>query len=181
MKETPSNGNSYNKIRGWLILVAVPLLLNIISMFQLTNNFFNYNQSAWVEKPSILSQRINPDSGTATTGSEWSSQEVSPQKLFLLVELLGILALFLFSLVLPLFFIQRRKFFPRLMIFYFVCLMVILVVGMWGLYSFPGSGLTYTTTNYEKDIEYILHRAVIGAVLIAYLLYSKRAKSTFVR
>ncbi len=168
-----SPGGRNNKIRGWLLFVAVALVLNLISMVHFTVNVFGYSAHNWPEKPTYV--RIWTNQETGTTWQSVGHQTDPYRRLFLIGELSGIILLLMFSIILLVLFIQRRKIFPNLTILYLVCLNVLFIAGLWGVHRFLDGGYM------AEELDLLLRRAVISAVLIPYLLYSKRVKGTFIR
>jgi len=153
--------NAYRKIGGWLILFAIGIVLYpariLVALF--TELLPALSHANW--------------SGLTTPGSQgyhplWNS--------LLIVELVGNICFFFFSICLMVFFFQRRQIVISLAMAFLLANLLFV-----GLDFFVTHRYLINTGSINPNSALNLVRTVVAsAIWIPYLLLSKRVKRTFV-
>jgi len=154
--------NIYPKIGGWLILCAIGLLL--------------YPVQTMVFLITELIPALSPENWSALTSpaSPYYHSYLAP---LLIAELVGNICFFIFSICLVVFFFQRRKYAPKLIVLFLI-----------GNLIFVGFDYFVTTfiiirpssINMDATINFV-RTTVAGLVWIPYFIFSKRVARTFVK
>jgi len=157
--ETPDAQSE--KIRGWLILPAIGLIVTPLrGLFFLGKNFLPiFTTKAW--------------SALTTPGTEAYHPLWAPVLIF---ELVGNIALIVFSVIVAVFFFQKRRIVPKIVIALFLANLIFVAV------DYPFSRLIPAVAS-QKDMESMkeLARALLACVVwVPYFLVAKRVKATFV-
>ena len=162
-RKTKQGGEiAYQKIGGWLILCAIGLML--------------YPVQTMVFLITELIPALSPDNWSALTSptSPYYHSFLAP---LVIAELVGNICFFIFSICLVIFFFQRRKYAPKLIIFFLI-----------GNLIFVGFDYLVTTfiiirpskINMDATINFVRTTAA-GLIWVPYFLFSKRVARTFVK
>jgi hypothetical protein len=153
---------AYEKIGGWLVLLAIGLVLNPIRLLVIMGRDFLplFLSGGW----SVLTTP-----GTTAYHPLWAP--------VLMFEIGGNTALLGFSVLVAVFFFQKRKLLPRLMIA-FLLVNFLLVAADY----FVADLLPSVASQKDPEATMELARALIaGVIWVPYFVVSKRVKRTFVR
>jgi len=153
---------NYDKIGGWLILVAIGLIIAPlrILLFTLKDIFPVFAPQTW----SVLT----------TPGSEAYHPLWAP---LLIGELVGNLFFVFLGIVLVVLFFQRRKIVPKLVIIYLVTNLGFVIADAYVATLIP----IVAQQDNTSTVKEIVRGVVSAAIWTPYFLISKRAKGTFVR
>ena len=162
-RKTKQGGEiAYQKIGGWLILCAIGLMLYPVQtmVFLITELIPALSPENW----SMLTSPASPNYHSF----------LAP---LVIAELVGNICFFIFSICLVIFFFQRRKYAPKLIIFFLI-----------GNLIFVGFDYLVTTfiiirpstINMDATINFVRTTAA-GLIWIPYFLFSKRVARTFVK
>ena len=153
------------QINGWLILVAIGIVLTPIIQ---TVNFFKYghfNNSTWVNI---------------------SSYELTSAiyiRLLLFSEIIVNTLLIVYSVLIMVLFFNRRKSLPQHYIIFRVLSVVIPVIDIimvYSVYAYAKVDLSLLGIDIPSEVLATLRSLVVSAIWIAYFLRSTRVKETFV-
>ena len=156
------DGKAYSKIGGWLILFALGLVLYPVqTLFLLVTELF----------PAVFSNNWAALTSPENPGyhSLWA-----PLVIF---ELVGSSVFFMYSILLIVWFFQRRRRVPGL-VYFFLAANIFFVSTDYliiNLFLIRGNSMNLDTTiNFVRTV-------VAGAVWIPYFMFSRRVKQTFTR
>jgi len=153
---------NYQKIGGWLILVAIGVVVTpFIYLYILYTNFLPIftDNNTWAVLTTPGTQAYHP---------MWAP--------LIIFEILGNVGLFVFSIAVAIAFFQKRRFLPKLYITLLLSVLAFLIIDHLLSQSIP-----YIASMDNTDsIRGIIRGAATSAVWIAYFLKSERVKGTFV-
>src|SRR5574341_1139919 len=152
----------YDKIRGWLILVAIGLVLGPIRLFSfiLKDILPAFEKETWA----IIS----------TPGTEVYHPMFAP---LIIGEVIINVLFLIFSIAVAILFFQRKKIVPKLIIILYLTYLVFLVVDY-----FVSDLIPFVAAQDDSDTErQIIQAFFITAIWVPYFIKSKRVKGTFVR
>jgi hypothetical protein len=148
-----------NRIRGWLLLLAIGVLL---TPFTFGSTLFHVANAMSADTWAALTTY-----GNARYSALWAP--------LLLLELVENMGQFVFSLLLLVLFFRHRSSYPRLAIGFFVIGCVLqfadIVLG----------GLTPIHTDGSKEAAVLARQCIATVIWTIYLLRSRRVKATFVK
>jgi len=146
MNNTQPTEIQYNKIRGWLIFIAIIL-------------FF------------LLPISLYRDSCADLVALLWVFGDTIelPYLPFIILELSGNILFFIFSIIVFVYFFKRRRFFPKLILIFFISHSI-----------FDWINVSIASLIKEVSIEESIILFIIYLGLSFYFLISKRVKYTFV-
>jgi len=154
----------YNKIKGWLILIAVILIFiliySLIGLAHYLSPFSSPEMPPGMESISDWSAMTNPESELYTP----------MYKPLIIFGLTANVALFVFSLIVVVLFFQKRKLFRFMAILLFISNLII--------YTIEYSLFSLMSGKMEFPIDPVIS-LILCLILLPYLLTSKRAKETF--
>ena len=165
MKDThpgQDHEKSYDKIGGWLILFAVGLVLYPLqTLYLLVTELF----------PAVFSD--NWAALTTPTDPGYHSLW-APLVIF---ELVGSSVFFIFSIILIVWFFQRRRRVPGLVFLFLAANIIFVSTDYWiiNFYLIRGNLI-----NLDATINFV-RTVVAGAIWIPYFMFSKRVAKTFTR
>jgi uncharacterized membrane protein len=146
-------------ISGWLVFLALGVFTNPLRIFSSLIKSPVFTNSVWLQL----------DKATNVT------HNVTVLQLLLVVEIAGIIALLVYSLLLVSLFHKKRDTFPKAMIIFFAASLAFTVADNLACYYI------FEKTSLEEDAVRDLVVAVIAAVLwIPYLIRSEQVKETFI-
>jgi len=152
----------YDKIGGWLFLVAIGMVLTPIrlSTFILKDVLPAFNKETWT----IIT----------TPGSEVYHPLFGP---LMIGELITNVLFLIFSIVVAVLFFQRKKIVPKLTIILYITYFVFLVVDY-----FVTDLVPFVAAQDDSDTErQIIQTFFTCAIWVPYFIVSKRVKGTFVK
>jgi hypothetical protein len=152
---------AYEKIGGWLILLGIAIAVTPFQMvLGIIENLPAYEPETW-------SAITSP--GTDAYHPYW--------KATLIYEMVGNIIFLIFSLLVAIAFIRRRKFFPKWMIVFLLAHTIFLTIDYFTLDLIPALA---NQTEMVVEMRNGVLQQVLGCVIwTAYLLVSKRVKGTF--
>lgn len=151
----------YKKIGGWLILVAIGLVLTPLRFLVVVVKDLLpvFSGETW----SILT----------TPGTEAYHPFLAPLLIF---ELIGNIAFVVFAIVVAIFFFKRQKIVPKLMIAFLFSNLAFVVIDY-----FVADSIPFIASQNDPESLRELIRVLIGCLIwVPYFLVSKRVKGTFV-
>jgi hypothetical protein len=153
--------DNYDKLGGWLIFVALGLILAPVMLFLTSSEIARiFATGSW----SLL----------VTPGSEYYNSLNAPIIIF---DTVCNTILFIYSIVNLVYFFRRKKLFPKLIIFFYVINLIFIFVDYYLNSLLPAVKADPSLQSYDDLI-----RAVINAAIwIPYFIKSKRVKATFVK
>jgi hypothetical protein len=154
------NGKVYSKIGGWLILFAFGLVLYPVqTLFLLVTELF----------PAVFSDNWAALTSPANPGyhSLWA-----PLVIF---ELIGSSVFFMYSILLIVWFFQRRRRVPGLVYFFLVANIIFVSTDYLIINFFLIRG---NSMNVDTTINFV-RTVVAGSIWIPYFMFSRRVKQTF--
>jgi hypothetical protein len=150
----------YQRIGGWLILVGIGIVVNplriLLVIGKLIPLFFN---GSW---------KILTTPGTAAYHPMWA-----PSIIF---ELLGNIAVLVFSIVLAVLFFQKRSVLPKVITAFFLLNLAFVIVDFLLANSIPA----IANQGNQAPLGEIFRSIILCLIWIPYFLISKRVKGTFV-
>lgn len=160
MEESPKT--PYGKIRGWLILVAIGLMINPLRLLVL----------------------VAKDLWPAFSGETWSLLTTPGTRAYhplweplLVFELVGNIGFVVFSIMALIFFFQKKKIFPKLAIVFLLSNLIFVVVD-----HLVAEAIPFIASQSDlKSLKEIIRVAVGCSIWVPYFLVSKRVKGTFIR
>lgn len=145
---------------GWLILLAIVLLVSPIrTLITLNNDILPFFQESW--------------QALTTPGSEAYHHLWAPLIVF---EIVGNTIIIILNLILIFLFFTKSYRFPKLFIIFAISYLVFVVADFFFADLIPAVGEKNDPATVKE-----LVRAIIGTAWIPYFMVSKRVKSTFVR
>lgn len=160
--ELQASQPNYNKIGGWLILVAVGLIL---APLRILRSVFIY--SLPIFKPETWS-------ALTTQSSEVYHPLLAP---LLIGELVGNLFFIALSIILVVLLFRRRKIVPKLAIFYYLSNLIFALTHTYTASLIPTVSINMFDAGSIKEIAGFVVRA---SIWVPYFLISKRVKGTFI-
>jgi len=164
MSEAQNLGHAekqYDKIGGWLILVAIGLIITPVRLivFILTDLLTAFSPENW---------HLLTTPGTEAYHPLWAP--------ILIFELVGNFMFFLFSIIVAIYFFQRDKIAPKMIIIFLLSNLIFVAVDY-----FIGNLIPFVRDLNNTQSTNELIRIVIGCLIwVPYFLMSKRVKGTFV-
>lgn len=153
---------SYDKIGGWLTLVAIGLIFAPLRIL-----LFTFKDIIPVFKPETWSTLTTPTS--EAYHSLWAP--------VLIGELVGNLFFVVFGIILAVLFFQRRKIVPKLAIIFLLTNLGFVVADSLVAGMIPAVAQQDNASTVKEVV-----RGVVGAAIwVPYFIMSKRVKGTFVR
>ena len=153
-------GKSYSKIGGWLILCAVGLVLYPVqTLFSLVTEII----------PVVLS-----DNWAALTSPTDPGYHTLWAPL-VIAELVGSIGFFVWSIFIVIFFFQRRRWAPRLVIFFMIANILFIGTDYFIINFFL---IRTDSVNVDATINFV-RTVVAGAIWIPYFMFSRRVDKTF--
>ena len=153
-------GKSYSKIGGWLILCAVGLVLYPVqTLFSLVTEII---PAVFSDNWAALTSPTDPGYHTL-----WAP--------LVIAELVGSMGFFLWSIVIVIFFFQRRHRAPRLVIFFMIANIIFVGADYFIINFFL---IRTNSVNVDATINFV-RTVVAGAIWIPYFLFSRRVDKTF--
>lgn len=155
---------NYEGLGGWLILIAIGLVIAPLRMgFLVFRDLLPaFSEETW----SVLT----------TPGTEVYHKLWAPLLIF---ELLTNIIFIVFAIVLLVFLVQKKRLFPKLIIAYLAANLLFLVVDYFGANLIPF--VANQTEALNESIGEIGRGVIASAIWIPYFLKSRRVKATFVR
>jgi hypothetical protein len=151
----------YNKIGGWLILVAIGLILTPIRLLVVVAK-----DLLPVFSGDVWSRLTTP--GTEAYHPLWAP--------LLLFEIIGNGLFILFPIIIAIFFFQKRQFVPKLIIVLLLSNLLFLAIDFFAADLIPAVASQEDTASLME-----LARVFIACLIwVPYFLVSKRVKETFV-
>ncbi|HEX9949551.1 MAG TPA: DUF2569 domain-containing protein [Thermodesulfobacteriota bacterium] len=160
-KNADAAPKQYDKIGGWLILVAIGLIFTPIRLLVV------------LFKDLLPALSADTWSRLTTPGTEAYHPLWAPLLLF---EIIGNCLFILFPIIIAIFFFQKRRFVPRLVIMLLLSNLVFVAIDYFAADLIPFVAA-------QEDIGSLIEliRVFIGCVIwVPYFLVSKRVKATFV-
>jgi hypothetical protein len=151
----------YDKIGGWLIIVAIGLILAPIRLLVVL-----FKDLLPVLSTEAWSRLTTP--GTEAYHPLWAP--------LLLFEIIGNCLFILFPIIIAFFFFQRRRFVPTLIIVLLLANLVFVTIDYFAADLIPFVAAQGDTGSLAELIRVL----VASAIWVPYLLVSKRVKATFV-
>jgi hypothetical protein len=154
------SGKSYAKIGGWLILYAVGLVLYPAqTLFLLVTVLL---PAVFSDNWAALTSPTNPGYHTL-----WA-----PLVIF---EFAGSIGFFLCSIFIVIFFFQRRRWVPKLVIFFLIANVIFVGTDYFIINFFL---IRTNSVNVNATINFV-RTVVAGAIWIPYFMFSSRVEKTF--
>lgn len=152
----------YGKIRGWLLLIAVGVLLSPLRLadFIYGDLLPAFEKEVWSLLTTPGLQAYHPLNGPV-----------------LLFELAGNLVLLLYAIGLVVLFFRKHRWFPVQAVVFLVLSLLFYVVDYYVSHQIPAV-VSQQETESKLDL---VGAFLVCAVLVPYLLLSKRVKETFIR
>jgi len=160
-KNADAAPKQYDKIGGWLILIAIGLIFAPIRLLVV------------LFKDLLPALSVDTWSRLTTPGTESYHPLWAPLLLF---EILGNCLFILFPIIIAVFFFQRKRFVPRLIIVLLLANLVFVAIDY-----FAANLIPFVAAQEDMGSLVELIRVLIAsAIWVPYLLVSKRVKGTFV-
>jgi hypothetical protein len=151
----------YDKIGGWLILVAIGLILAPIRLLVV------------LFKDLLPALSTDAWSRLTTPGTEAYHPLWAPLLLF---EIIGNCLFILFPIIIAVFFFQRRRFVPTLIIVLLLANLVFVTIDYFAADLIP---FVAAQEDIGSLVE-VIRVLIASAIWVPYFLVSKRVKATFV-
>lgn len=153
--------DNYDKLGGWLIFVALGLILAAVLLFLTSSSIAQiFASGSW----SLLT----------TPGTEYYNSLNAPIIIF---DASCNTILFIFSVINLIYFFRKKKLFPKLLIIFYIINLAFIFVDYYLNSLLPAVQADPSLQSYDD-----LARAVINAAIwIPYFIKSKRVKATFVK
>ncbi len=157
-----STSNQSMPIGGWLVLIAIKLVLSPLFLFvQLYRESSNFlNKSIW----------------QLLTSSSSSTHEVASAYI-VIFELMYNVVFFVFSILVTILFFKKRTILPRLIIIYYALVFLVPLIDSLALYLF--TDLKSSTAEINQETASAVRDFIYCCIWIPYFLISKRVKNTF--
>lgn len=165
MADLEKTGNAVKKLEGiggWLILVAIGLILNPLRMLvSLSRDLLPaFSHETWA----ILT----------TPGSEAYHPLWAPLLIF---ELAGNSIFVIFSIVVAIMFFRKKKFFPKMIIIFLLSNLAFVAADY-----FAANAIPFIANQSDPESVRELARTLIGCLIwVPYFIKSKRVTATFVK
>jgi len=152
----------YGKIRGWLILPAIGLIVNPVRLLILVAKDLwpEFSGETWT---------ILTTPGTRAYHPLWGP--------VLIFELVGNIVFVIGSILIAVFFFQKRKFVPKLIIVFLLSNLAFVAVDHLGANAIP----FIANQSDAKSLKEIVRVVIACSIWVPYFLRSKRVKGTFIR
>lgn len=160
-KREDKSSSQHKKIGGWLILVAIGLVLTPLRFLVVVVNDLLpvFSGETWSILTTPGTEAYHPFSAT-----------------LLIFELIGNIAFVVFAIVVAIFFFKRRKIVPKLMIAFLFSNLAFVVIDY-----FVADSIPFIASQNDPESLRELIRVLIGCLIwVPYFLVSKRVKGTFV-
>jgi hypothetical protein len=163
MENQETTDKQYDSIRGWLILVAIVVVVTPIRLLVV------------VGKSSVQFFSGNTWEVLTTPGAELYHPLLAP---ILIFELIGNAFLVCFSIILAVYFFQKRKIVPKMIIVFLLSSLIIVAVDYFAYNLIP----TLANQNALKteSAKGLVKTLIYSLILGPYFLLSKRVKGTFI-
>ncbi len=162
IKNVESTPAAYDKIGGWLILVAIGLILTPLRLgFALFKDILPvFSAETW---------QVLTTPGTEAYHPSWAP--------LLIFELVGNIIFIIFPIVIAIFFFQKRKVVPKLIIAFLLSNLAFV-----GSDYFLANTIPFVASQDDPASLKELARTLVGSLIwVPYFLVSKRAKATFIK
>ena len=162
LAETPASERQPPKIGGWLIVIAIGLLLSLLqNLGGAVRSFLPLREPVWTRLTDPSSPVYHPS---------WRGA--------LIYEAVAACLYLVMNLVAVILFFGKRRLFPIVTV---VCIPLIFVMGLVDHYLGSLIPAVASSAVHANSVSWLATKFVAMHVWIPYLLVSKRVKATFVR
>lgn len=154
-------GKRYDRIGGWLILVAIGLIIAPLRIIIFIGGdllpFFSSEMWAFLTTP-----------GTEVYNPLWAK--------LLVFELIAKIGLIVFTLIVIVYFFRKRRILPTMMVFLLILYLILVSVD----YFHSNFILLMKDQNSADTLRELIQSIIVCSIWVPYFLFSRRVKGTFV-